>query len=235
MADWSEGAHPRGALGRFIDVAPSGKKSSPRIREAQAGMLDWRRGAPTTDDSPVDNAYKRGSLWEGTPITKLPPEVREMGAEYQYAQGGFNDQLRAGNQPRGMAEMDSLIEANRLRVDTQVYRGMGDSVIPADAMPGDQIVDWGYSSTTLDPGLAANFGDDVLEIELPAGTAVAPLDRLNSYEFGHQKELVVGRGAVWEIDSVEPMPGDWLPLWSDERRLIRARLVGYVEVPRDAG
>lgn len=223
--------HPRGPLGRFIDtdqLTPSGRRPSERFRAAQGEALHWSPGADINID-PIDNAYKRGSLWSGTAITKLPDDVKAVGEDYQYSQANLNEPLRGGQVPADAAKMDRLIEANRLKNDTTVYRGV-DGAVLAEASPGDQVWDRGYTSTSIDPGSAANFGNDVLEIELPAGTAVAPLDKLNSYEYGHQKELVVGRGAVLEIDSIEAQPGGWLPIDpSQPQRLVRARLVGYVE------
>lgn len=229
--------HPRGPLGRFIDtdqLTPSGRRNE-RLYGSQVAMRSnvENLGEAAT----VENLYSRGKLFTGTPMSKLSTEQKAAVEEYLYA-SDLNADLRTGSSLRPddaatVAQLDSVVESNQLAKDTVVYRGVAD---PANGgplfgvQPGDQLVDHGFSSTSLNPSISMDFGDDLLEIELPAGTHAAPISKVNSYEYGPQSEVLVGRGAVLEIDSIESMEDTgYRPTFGSRRRLVRARLVGYVE------
>jgi hypothetical protein len=76
---------------------------------------------------------------------------------------------------------------------------------------GDTFTDPGFFSTTLDRDYAERFaaradGEHVVvaEVELPAGTRVAPLgDRLLA-EYPSEEEVIVHRGSSFQVVSVEP-------------------------------
>ena len=65
-------------------------------------------------------------------------------------------------------------------------------------------------------------------IELPAGTHAAPLSKVDPAEYGPNAEVTVDRGAVYEIISIEETP-DRDSMFGETPRLIRARLIGYME------
>lgn len=220
---WVGAKHPRDPLGRFSIVRglqDSGDSDEIHTRYQEGGFLDQEREL----------------------------NLRERSLAYSYVAGsdGYNGGLRGHRRKRsrtlttdesdpvyGEVEdytwdeqielLDSAVEAQTLADDTRVYRGFD----PVDAglmlQPGVQLTDPGYLSTTVNPSVSEGFGDHVLEIEVPAGTAALPASKYNS-NFSGQDELVLPRGAIIEI----------LDQREEKRRYetithYRARLVGFVE------
>lgn len=238
---WDPAKHPRGPIGRFVEVSEGSRTWSPdeRLRGLQRGRL-----ADQGDVSELRESYRSGELWQGTRMSELGRTDQKIGYSY-LTDPAINDQLRGigrpspiededGNsyQPQAyISALDRITDSNQLREDTVVYRavaGVDDGGPLAGAAPGDQIMDRGYSSTSLDPGISKDFGNDIMEITLPAGTRVGPVSGISPREFGYQMELLIGRGAVFQIDSIEDRP-DERGAFSGPVRHIRATLVGYLE------
>lgn len=220
---WDPAEHPRGPVGRFVTVQGGAPFKSAKVHGAQRGVLDQTE----TYAPAIDSAYARG--FEGLPMNKLAPEQRQAMEHYVYS-SQLNDNLRAGTslghrEPQ-VKILDDAIEQSRLKQDTLVYRGsdLSGLGIDRDIAPGDQIVDRGFMSTSNNPAVAADYGENLMEIELPKGTHALPISKVNTYEYGGMNEVLVGRGSVIEIDSIDESQMEYLGY-----RVIRARLVGYVE------
>lgn len=222
--------HPRGPLGRFVDVT-GGAQFQPRedlrslqgrsinedvaagyqINNAKYGpdlMVDFERpsGQDSIDsyvESPFINSFLRDP---DTPASAL------AGLK------GISDDDAEADVENYIYGLDEAVEHNELADDVVLYRGVRSRAWDGGALePGTQIHDRGYLSTALDPGVARNFGDDLMGIEVPAGTAAA----LGS---PHEHEVLLGRGTVLEILGTEIVG-----VSPRERRLIRTRLVGYID------
>lgn len=223
--NFDERLHPRGPVGRFIETSGPG----PRRRDAEDVQRD------------VQQVYLDGSLVDG-------PRPSSFGRTDQSVVGNYaldpwiNGSLRSGSGvdedlPRDVQDrddyvrrLDGVVDSYALREDTTVYRGVagvGEDGVLSSARPGDQIVDRGYTSTSLDQSIPNQFGEDVLEITLPAGTRAAPISQPAFGGYPPQAELLVGRGAVLEISSIDDT-GEVGRFGGPVRR-IRAELVGYVE------
>lgn len=229
-AKWDPARHPRGPIGRFIEVGGDSTrpwKPNSRLEGVQRDVLI---GDYSDDVARIDQAYSRGTF-QGLAMNRLDPQQRAAVNDYTYS-SYVNDGLRSGDLPQHrvdqVRQLDSVIEGVTLKRDTLVYRGMRDGILDG-AKPGDQLVDRGYMSTTMNPSVAADYGDDFIELQLPAGTHAAPVSKVNPYEMGGVNEVLVGRGAVIEIDSIEEVEMDRLLTENDRHRLIRARLIGYME------
>lgn len=133
--------------------------------------------------------------------------------------------LRAGRigDPEIVAGLDSAIERTQLAQDTRVFRGTDLEGL----RPGDQVMDRGYTSTSMAPDVARSFGSTILDIEVPAGTPVAKGSEA-------EKEYILGRGAVLEILGEDAGPvrteGGYVQKYQMvEHRVLHARLVGYAD------
>lgn len=240
-AKWDPARHPRNPIGRFIEVGGSSTREwnpKPGIRNSQIGVRDLPPGSQLGNAAyAVEGAYSRGTMFDSPNIRSLPAPQKQAVEEYVYA-STVNDALR--HQPRSewsahdteiVSQLDDLMTKSTLTQDLTVYRGVASGRVGGPlrgANPGDQIVDRGYSSTSMNPAAARDYGDDLMEIELPAGTHAAPLSKVDPAEYGPNAEVTVDRGAVYEIISIEETP-DRDSMFGETPRLIRARLIGYME------
>lgn len=125
-----------------------------------------------------------------------------------------NEHLRGVGNPALQAEAESWIElldsalakAPPLPEPLLVFRGFARAA--ADWQPGAEFSDPGYCSTTIDRAYAERFavraeGDVqyLVEIELPTGTKVAPLQELAEYP--SEEEIVLPRGSRFQIVSLD--------------------------------
>lgn len=234
MSAWSAGKHPRDLVGRFRGVGSGAPHSpNPRLLGAQRSVYAGDFGDEGQHATAVENAYRRGKLFDGPKMTGLPHEQRSALEHYMYA-SGVNDSLRRGDvnkfEKDQIKQIDQIIAERRTNVDLTVYRGVsGDTDSPlAGIEPGDRFTDPGYSSTSLNPMASTEYGDHILEIEVPAGTNAAPASRANMAEFGPASEVLLGRGAVFEVLEHEA-PEDKNGLFGTPRRVTRVKLVGYVD------
>lgn len=251
-ARWDPKLHPRSGVGRFVSVAtPTPGRHNPDLVADQEQRAAWRssEGVPGAQARLLAR-YRSGELLDGTNISALPRRHREVAKDFLDA-SWVNENLRAVDSAKELRNrvvweleeygihnaqdyiyhLDEIVEANRLREDTVVYRGvMGhndDGPLPADVAPGDQFRDPGFQSTSLDPDVPGDFGDDLLEIHLPAGTHVAPMSMANPREFDSQMELTLGRGAVFQVREVSDL--DRPRLFGSPPRRIVVDLVGYLD------
>lgn len=141
------------------------------------------------------------------PIIAAPGEVQgeeyaptpdEIDAAYQYNIDDnplVNDYLRTGEVPedyfgikteeemkeeldKQIENLENLINNNKLEEDTTVYRGV--PPIYDDKVIGDTIDDLAFQSTTTEPYTATEFGNNILEIQLPEGYNGLDLDQFLS-------------------------------------------------------
>jgi hypothetical protein len=246
---WSEALHPRNPVGRFVDVGddvefrPTGEGYDRRFRMIQQARLGRGfSGVGAEDVTFVDNP-RNTYTYEFLTGSKVKRSGLEKIVLDDYAEGSatINGMLRTGasldgdyvnpDNDRGSPEistrdyievLDGAIAQAALTDDLTVVRKYETGAIP-DLKPGDQIVDWGYMSTTTDPmhDNVGVFGANTLEISLPAGTPVAlPGRHHHSKSMLAYREVLVGRGAVLQVLEVgEGMNGAHTKL----------RLVGFVE------
>lgn len=222
---WDPAKHPRGAVGRFIPVVGT-RSFSPR-----PDMREWQAGADAGGHM-TQNHYQ--SAYRGPAGDELPPEQDDIVNDYTGSawvnevlrDGDDLDEADGGDVAETAAEyvrsMDDAIEQFQLVDDTSLWRGV-DFDLWGDLQPGDQIVDRGFMSTSLNPEVASEFADDRMEIRVPAGTHALPASRFNS-DYRYQLEFTLGRGAVLQV--VEP-PGE-----GDgrvNRRVMVVELVGYID------
>lgn len=242
MASWNPSDHPRGPIGRFVTVAGP-HSPSPRLRAVQEALREKPEGWMSAD-ADLRSMHGPDLFDDFAPLGQYEQEALGVYVEDPWA----NRYLRGDVGPRDLhgypglsgaeddedvkdqadalvSTLDEAIEKNILVEDTTVYRGVkGDF---ESLQPGDQIHDLGFTSTSLNPNTARSFGSNVLQIELPAGTEAA-IDR-NGNKI--EAELLLGRGAVFEVDGIE----DTHITYGDTggrptpTRMLRARLVGYVE------
>lgn len=236
---WDPSAHPRGPIGRFVSVPGATEHRAPynlRARQRELVADQSHIGDLGYTPDPEIDGYYSGS--NGFPLIqpqRLTRDQRDEVDDYVRQGAEINQALRstqgALTDSRTRA-LDSAIDAHPLQMDTTVYRGVRIGLL-ADVQPGDQIHDWAYSSTALDPGNTRLFGGDMMEIELPAGTgALMPWQHGVQHKFGTASEMIIGRGAVFEVISKEKLPDGDDPIVGPfvGHRVVRARLVGYVEV-----
>lgn len=229
---WDPDKHPRGPLGRFIDTTgPSSFTDSPERRRAQIkadegggvrGTLDdyWYESAvsgPPPNGLPVEQTAVVGDYVDGSWINQ---DLRD-GMDLSMSEPGMGH-LGIRNGEDYARELDSAIEQYTVNEDMTVYRGMFFDDF-GDLQPGDQIVDRGYMSTSVDPAVASGFAYDRMEIRIPGGTNALPASKFNPL-YAEQKELLLGRGAVLQV--VQP-PGE-----GDgrvNRQVMVVELVGYLD------
>lgn len=218
--------HPRGPLGRFVDV-PNGTRFQPR-EDLQALQTSALAGSSVSGYRVNKDEYGP-DLFEDY----LPPHASQSAIDNYIQSPMINTYLRGHMSAENLESvkgvdaaaevmlLDEAIEHNGLADDVTLYRGVRPETWRGAALqPGDQIHDRGYLSTALDPGVARDFGGDLLEIEVPAGTGAALASDAES-------EILIGRGSVLEIQEV--VPDQWRQNSGRERRIIRARLVGYID------
>lgn len=149
----------------------------------------------------------------------------EQGSVFSYSQAGTSDAVN--NRLRGLPlpvdldaqwapeELDQLAtdldaafaKAPKLPHALTVYRGFAAG---RSFNVGDTFTDPGFFSTTLDREYAERFasragGEQVVvaEVELPAGSRVAPLGS-ELAEYPSEEEIVVPRGATFQVVATEP-------------------------------
>lgn len=211
---WDENLHPRSGVGRFISSGDGG--FVPPYRRNKMWDPDNDRWRGNTLAGYGENLESDGGM--------APAEQAAIN-NYTESSGWLNNGLRRGEitdpaDREVVAHLDSAIERNRIDDEgAMVYRGVAVGDDWADLEEGDQVVDRGYLSTSMDPLVAQGFGTDVLELELPPGTPVAVAN-------AQEHEYLVGRGSVIEVLGFAPGESSTA---RGTNRIIRARLVGYVE------
>jgi hypothetical protein len=126
------------------------------------------------------------------------------------AQGEFDESIES---------LDKLVELSpALTEPTTTYRGIGNNfaIELKEKGVGATYVDNGYTSVSLDRGIAGGFPSrptgNIMEIVLPAGTkAINPSKFFTSGKIGNtelrrEKELILGRGTTFEVLSIEDSP-----------------------------
>lgn len=212
-AKWDPNLHPRGPVGRFIPVSgrpprvPRGSKlTKEHVQEAESYYSDAQSGAVAD--------YVSGS-------ESLNNSLRGLG-EYDTNQYGMPRE-------KMIAELDGAIDRFPIPQPIKVYRGLDDQLDFESMQPGDQIHDRAYLSTTLRGRSAGMYGNNRLEIRLPAGTRVVPT--MEDYDDPFltdddlevlEQEVIVGRGSVLQVDSVTRGRYGWE---------VKAHLVGYLDHP----
>lgn len=233
-AKWDPALHPRGAVGRFIPSSGSGRRAPATDAQRRSFEQSWSHPAAPAADLSIGQAYNSLAVDRSGPLAPS-----DLGAirEYQNASGFINGYLRnQGDVPltevakegtrQNIADLDRAVEKTRLVEDIAVYRGLADiEELGLRGNAGQQIHDRGFTSTSMDPAVARRFGNDLLEIHLPAGTHVAlPSRDAGSGKHETEAELVVGRGAVYQITDVIRDEDDYGWTWR-----VRVELVGYLD------
>lgn len=152
------------------------------------------------------------------------PEMWEAGSRYTQGdmmfvnpvrrrQGGIfteenltADDLIPGDATDLNRTLEELFTETIIDEDLRVFRGLsnyGNTPNPlwSQIEPGDEFIDWGFVSTSLDPDIfddeIVDYADRLLEIFIPRGTRgkyVRPIS-----EMEHQKEMVLGPGLRYRI------------------------------------
>lgn len=128
----------------------------------------------------------------------------------------------------------SLNKMVELPEDLLVYRGMGwigwggrGTIKYTDLRKGDEITLKGFSSFTLDPRIARNFGNYTIEMVLPAGTKVLFLDgSLNTSNYNELEMLTYPNIVIRITEDPERDWTDYIP-FSDiyRRKYVQAELI----------
>lgn len=227
---FDESLHPRSGIGRFIS-AEGGSSHQP-------SAIYGRQRAAFENSETTEPNYQITEAYRNLPVTTEPYQPGELGAirEYQNSAALINGYARMGDDAplmpeakervRGeIASLDSAIERTALKEDTVVYRGVSGESVGWDGLrAGNQVVDPGFMSTSMDPATSRRFGDDLMEIRLPAGTNVA-LPSQEGERHSTEAEVLLGRGAVLQVRDVQRDEDDY----GDVRWRYVADLVGYVE------
>lgn len=169
-ARFDESRHPRHPKG----AREGGRFASKAVAPSETG---YRVVPPEASTAPL-----------GHP--NMTPEQRDALAEYVVASYPINVPLREGGEPhRATAQLDALMDANTVQQSVVVYRGVADpddtSALRAQLRPGGRLMDRGFVSTSLDPGVVReggfldNYGDTkgmrgerpiMFRIDVPAGS-----------------------------------------------------------------
>lgn len=160
-------------------------------------------------------------------ITQQPLTPAQTQAIHEYQGGRYiaiNEFARAGGElvegsvfatkaeaKATQAALDGAIRKGALPRDAVLYRGIGMSRegITGELTPGGVIRDLGYSSTSIDRGVASEFaagkpGATVLEIEAPRGTPAAFVPADGGLK---EAEVLLPRGTRYEVISVRERDG----------------------------
>lgn len=227
-AKWDPARHPRNGVGRFIEVGGDSTRMWTPDMGTWRAQHAVREKRDLSAGKKIGSSYSRG-MFEGLQMNRLSRDQRETMDHYIYS-SEINDHLRAGTdlgwRQREVGVLDDAIEQSRLKNDSAVYRGLGQpgEDFGRELQVGDQILDRGFLSTSANPAVAADYGESLLEIQVPKGTHALPITKANTAEYGGMDEVLLGRGTVIEIDSIDESRMDELGY-----RVIRARLIGYME------
>jgi len=148
---------------------------------------------PSAMQGPVLNSSQKASL----------DIYRSAG--YQPINGGLRGSLGQELSPKAklhIKQIDSAVGLNVLDRDVVAYRGVTETVA-GNLKSGQKFRDKGYVSTSLDSKVAGTFAKrgrgTVLEVRIPKGSHALYMDAALGSSRG-EKELLLGRGAVFSID-----------------------------------
>lgn len=113
--------------------------------------------------------------------------------------GNFYDEVYKDN----VKELDKLIDKSILNENTIAYRGLTDS---GKKRIGNANVfeDKGFVSASMSPNVASSFSNkkgDLLEIYIPKGKNILPIDKFTSADLGefNEREFVLPHGSKFKV------------------------------------
>lgn len=134
-------------------------------------------------------------LWDRA-MSKLDDTARAAQQEYTLrATQIFNAPLRAGVMSPDIAALDRAFTtgSSTLRAEATLYRGVDPVAVEHLGLkPGTVFEDAAFTSTSVDPTVAAKFADHVIEIRASAGTRVLPGSQ-------YEAELILQRGSRFRV------------------------------------
>ena len=112
-----------------------------------------------------------------------------------------------------------------LKGEEIVYRGFNPPKQMMDQLvKGAVIEDRGFMSTTIDRGVAKNFGSTVMTIRIPKGAkAINIRDYIKGTTADHEKEMLLPRGTKLQITHVRQEAGGFLGM--GKKLSIEARVI----------
>jgi hypothetical protein len=149
--------------------------------------------------------------WEGTRSEKEKKALRYYKSDKGYT--AINADLRAGKANRQAEVLDGALARHSLSQDTALYRGIRDlgglGIPTGHAAVGYTHHDRAFQSTSLDRKVAAGFAgrgaadptkhNAVLRIVARKGAHVGGVGTDPDHKFGHEKEVLIGRGSSVKI------------------------------------
>jgi len=154
-------------------------------------------------------AESEGQEWaEG-----LSQEERDIAKAYTGSYGyAMNDCLRRNegcseSRYESIATLKQALDRGEASEDMVVYRG-ADWGRLKELEPGDTFVDNGFASCSANATKATNFGETLMEIEVPEGTKGAWLQNISGFD--EEVEFLMQRGARFAVVGKRKitLPGD---------------------------
>ena len=212
-ADWEEGAHPRGANGRFgegggADHEPQafqtlpGSQTTKALKEAAAWTGNNCTGfVPSMVEAPILPASVDG-VSKG--VTDDQAEALEHYSDDGYK--GMNRDLRGERETVDsnivMRDVQAAIDANTINENAVVFRGTTDANLTVQILsmaPGETFTDKGFVSTSLVRGVGEQFSSQrgmVFQMAVPEGSHAVGL-------VGGEGELLLGANSKFRLESVD--------------------------------
>jgi hypothetical protein len=172
-----------------------------RAARGEPGQPRGARGDQPAGEQGFSKGVAKPSFAEDDLTSAGPLTKGEKAAVEAYYQGSdrINDDLRGGKVPREARALDSAIAKSSLSRPTTVYRGIkwGQWSAIEPLLKRGSIKDSGFLSTARSHGSAAQFGDVVLEINLPEGFPALAIGRMG------EGELLLPRGTRFRVASLD--------------------------------